>query len=463
VTASDLLICYYGDDFTGSTDAMESLARAGVRTALFIDPPGPDRLARYPGLRAVGVAGLTRSMTPGDIERELRPALARLKALGAPVVHYKVCSTFDSSPQVGSIGRVIDLAAGVFDAPFVPLLVGAPALGRYCVFGNLFARFGRDSEPYRLDRHPSMSRHPITPADESDLRLHLGRQTSKRIELFDVLSVALAPEAARAALEQLLARKPDVVLFDVLYESQLEGIGQLIDGYASRQRPLFVVGSSGVEMALGAHWAARGRISPPAAFPDPRPVEPLLVASGSCSPVTEGQIARALANGFDEVPLDTAALAADDGAARDELRRASDAVVAYLAAGRHVIVHTSRGGQDPRVAATARVLRDRGLDEMSGKTLTARLFGDALGQVVLASVARAGVRRLLVAGGDTSGYLARALGIEALEMIAPLTPGAPLCRARAPGSPADGLEVNFKGGQVGSPDYFAAVARGGAG
>jgi uncharacterized protein YgbK (DUF1537 family) len=214
-------------------------------------------------------------------------------------------------------------------------------------------------------------------------------------------------------------------------------------------------------MALGAHWVARGRIAPPANFPDPGPAEPLLVASGSCSPVTEGQIARALASGFREVEMDTALLASGDGGpVRDELQRKTDAVVAHLAAGRHVIVHTSRGGHDPRVAATASVLRDRGLDEMSSKTLTARLFGTALGQVVLASIARTGARRLLIAGGDTSGYLARALGIEALDMVAPLTPGAPLCRAHAPGSPADGLEVNFKGGQVGSPDYFAAVARG---
>src|SRR4051812_6934361 len=119
--ANNLLICYYGDDFTGSTDAMEFLTRAGVRTALFIDTPGPEQMARYPGLRAVGVAGLTRSMTPDAMERELRPALSRLKALGAPVVHYKVCSTFDSSPRVGSIGRVIDVAVEIFDAPFVPL------------------------------------------------------------------------------------------------------------------------------------------------------------------------------------------------------------------------------------------------------------------------------------------------------------------------------------------------------
>src|SRR5688572_1802244 len=213
---------------------MESLERAGVRTMLFIDPPDAQMLARYPGLRAVGVAGLTRSMPPDAMEAELRPAFAKLKSLGAPVVHYKVCSTFDSSPTVGSIGRAIDVAREIFaDAPFVPLLVGAPALGRYCVFGNLFARLGRESEPYRLDRHPSMSRHPITPADESDLRLHLGRQTDKRIELFDILNVALPPEAAKASLDALLTnRRTDVVLFDVLYESQLAALGRLIDGFA---------------------------------------------------------------------------------------------------------------------------------------------------------------------------------------------------------------------------------------
>src|SRR5688572_5888992 len=208
---------------------MESLERAGVRTMLFIDPPDAQMLARYPGLRAVGVAGLTRSMPPDAMEAELRPAFAKLKALGAPVVHYKVCSTFDSSPQVGSIGRAIDVGRDVFrDAPFVPLLVGAPELGRYCVFGNLFAKFGRDPEPFRLDRHPSMSRHPVTPADESDLRVHLARQTQRRIALLEVLSVERGLDAARAALDQLLADKPDIVLFDVLHERHLSTIGGLI-------------------------------------------------------------------------------------------------------------------------------------------------------------------------------------------------------------------------------------------
>jgi uncharacterized protein YgbK (DUF1537 family) len=450
----NLLLAFYGDDFTGSTDAMESLTLAGVRTALFVEPPDAARLSRYPGLRAVGVAGLTRSMTPDAMEAELRPALAKLKSLGAPVVHYKVCSTFDSSPHVGSIGRVIDIGREIFaDAPFVPLLVGAPALGRYCVFGNLFARFGRDSEPYRLDRHPSMSRHPVTPADESDLRLHLARQTKKRVELFDVLKLALPYDHARAALDRLLTEKPDVVLFDVLSPEHLAMVGRLISDFAKPRAPLFVVGSSGVGMALGAHWHAvgsgangeaptdpPGRIDSGLPFAPPGPARPLLVASGSCSPVTAGQIEWALANGFAEVPLDAAAVI-DGGAAEAALRRAEDVVVANLAARRHTIVHTSRG------AATVR-------------GATAQMLGAALGAVCRAAIARAGVRRLLVAGGDTSGYLARALGIEAIELIAPLTPGAPLCRASAPGSPADGLEVNFKGGQVGSRDYFGAVADG---
>jgi uncharacterized protein YgbK (DUF1537 family) len=442
--ANDLLLCYYGDDFTGSTDALECLTLAGAHTALFIEPPTPDRLARYTGLRAVGVAGMTRSLPPDDMEAELRPALAALRALGAPHVHYKVCSTFDSSPTVGSIGRAMDVAAGVFDALFIPLLVGAPALGRYCVFGNLFARCGGGGPAYRLDRHPSMSRHPITPADESDLRPHLARQTSKRVGLFDVLQLALPPADARAALEALLGEGPEVVLFDVLSPDQLGRIGWLIDAYADRRRPLFSVGSSGVESALGAHWVAEKRLTPADRFPNPGRAEPLLVASGSCSPVTGRQMAWALARGMVEVRLDTQALAAGHDA-EAIVRRAAEATVGHLQAGRSVIVHTSTGGDDARVAAAAD---------------SARLFGTALGRVVRSAVGEGGVRRLCVAGGDTSSYLARALGIEAVEMIGPIVPGAPLCRAHAPGSPADGLEVNFKGGQVGGTDYFEVVARG---
>jgi len=453
------LLSFYGDDFTGSADALEFLTWAGARTALLFKPPAPETLAAYPGLQALGVAGMTRAMTPDAMESELRPALGALRQLGSPHVHYKVCSTFDSSPTLGSIGRAIDVATKIFRAPFVPLLVGAPALGRYCVFGNLFARVGLEGEAFRLDRHPSMKKHPITPADESDLRLHLGRQTLKRIGLFDILQVALPPACAQSALKALLKEKHEIVLFDVLYAEQLKRVGALIDAYASRRHPLFSVGSSGLEMALGAHWAAQGRLTPRRTWPDPGPARPLLVVSGSCSLMTEKQIARALEAGFAEVALDTTAFAEGKYVER-AVRQAAEAAIRHLEARRSVIVHTAKGGSDPRIARTSAAFARRGLGARAVRTSTAQAFGSALGRLVLDAVERTGVKRVVIAGGDTSGYAAQALGIEALEMIAPLAPGAPLCRARVPGSPADGLEVSFKAGQLGGVDYFQVAARG---
>ena len=435
----NLLLAYFGDDFTGSTDALEFLTRAGLRTVLFLKPPTAQQLAQHPGLQAIGVAGLTRSLPPEAMENELRPAFFALRALGAPHVHYKVCSTFDSSPSVGSIGRAIEIGASVFGARFVPLLVGAPALGRHCVFGNLFARMGIGStgEIHRLDRHPSMSKHPVTPADESDLRLHLAKQTAKRISLFDILKVNLPEAEARAALDTLLADTPDVVLFDLLYASQLARVGSLIDAYASPTQPLFSVGSSGIEMALGAYWATQGCLKPITTWSSPGRAEPLLVVSGSCSPITSKQIAWATANGFAEVVLDPNEII--QGKSPSEL----PSILSLLKAGRHVIVHTSRGTIDPRISPA-----------------NSSAIGTTLGQIARSAVSQASIRRVLFAGGDSSSYAARAFGIEAVEMIAPLTPGAPLCRAHSTDPLINGLEVNFKGGQVGSENYFGSVAAG---
>ena len=156
-----LVLCYYGDDFTGSTDVMESLSFAGVKTVLFMAPPTAEQFALFDGVRAVGVAGRTRSMSTQEMVRELVPVFTAFRELDTPIVHYKTSSTFDSSPEVGSIGQAIDLGLSVFGGPFVPLVVGAPVLKRYCVFGNLFARSGLDSDVFRLDRHSTMRHHPI--------------------------------------------------------------------------------------------------------------------------------------------------------------------------------------------------------------------------------------------------------------------------------------------------------------
>ena len=157
--------------------------------------------------------------------------------------------------------------------------------------------------------------------------------------------------------------------------------------------------------------------------------------------------------------LETAPLAAEKNIER-VIEQATATTVRHLQAGRSVIVHTSRGGHDPRLAATARIFNRRGLDASEARTVGAIIFGSALGAVMRGALAQSRVRRLCIAGGDTSSYAARELGIQALEMIAPLTPGAPLCRAHAPDSRVDGLEVVFKGGQVGAEDYFQTVLKG---
>jgi 3-oxoisoapionate kinase len=444
---SNLLLAFYGDDFTGSTDALERLTLAGVRTALFIKAPSARRLKEFSGLQAVGVAGTARSLAPKEMRSELTPALKKLKSLGVRHVHCKVCSTFDSSPQIGNIGCVLDVASKIFHAPFVPLLVAAPTLGRYTIFGTHFARYGIGSEGtiYRLDRHPSISKHPITPMTEADLRLHLAKQTKKKIALFDILQIALPEHASRAELKKILAEKPEVVLFDALDTKHLLRIGSLIDDFASAKRPLFSIGSSGIEAALTAHWNTNEKRRS-AALKPASPVSQILVGSGSCSPVTQKQIAWAEKNGFAEVALNAAAFRASKTGEK-ELGRAATEAIKFLNAGRSVIVHTTRSGANKRVTAS---LKDG----------TAKILGTALGKVLREALAKTKVRRVCIAGGDTSSFAARALGIEALEMAAPLTSGAPLCRVIAPDSPADGLEIVFKGGQVGAENYFGVVKRG---
>ncbi len=438
-----LLLTFYADDFTGSTDALEQLTLAGIRAALFIAPPTPTQLKKFPGLQAIGVAGKTRSLAVAAMEQELKPALLALKKLKPRHVHYKVCSTFDSSRKIGSIGQVMDVAAKIFPAQFIPLLVAAPSLGRYTIFGNHFARYGIGSSGtiHRLDQHPSISKHPVTPMTEADLRLHLAKQTKQRVALFDVLKVSLPAKQADAALKQLLAEKPDAVLFDALTAEHIASVGELLEQSADTNSPLFSVGSSGIEAALGAQWGKKQRAQTAALT-----AKHILIGSGSCSPVTSGQIAWALRQGFVEVALDAAALAGEKTSVK-EIKRATGVAAAWLNAGRSVIVHTTRSGSDKRIAATLR-----------GNT--AKILGTALGNVLRGALEQSKVRRLCIAGGDTSSYAARALGIEALEMIAPLTPGAPLCRAFAPKSLADGCEVVFKGGQVGAENYFQIVLQG---
>jgi uncharacterized protein YgbK (DUF1537 family) len=443
-------LVFYGDDFTGSTDALEVLAFAGLKVVLFVAPPGAAMLARYPGLDAIGVAGDSRGMSGAEMEAGMPAVLAALHATGAPIVHYKVCSTFDSSPETGSIGRILTLARGVFRNPWIPIVGGTPALARYCLFGNLFARSGTDGRIYRIDRHPVMSVHPVTPMKEGDLARHIEAQAPEGANLtiasLGYPSLEAGPDAARVALDALAADRPDAILVDGGSAAHQTVVGALLDRAAEDSRPLFVIGGSGVEYALMQHWGLAGV---PGAFERFAPVDRLLAISGSASKVSAAQIDAAVAVGFAEIAVDPVRLLAEPAFADTLVAEAARA----LEEGRSVLLHTVRGPDDPRIAAL-RAAHGDAYGEAG------RRLGEAMGCILGAVQARTGLTRLAVAGGDTSSQAVQVLGIDALEVAARLTPGVPLCRILAAGRPLDGVEIALKGGQMGAEDFFEAVRRG---
>lgn len=428
------LLSFVGDDFTGSTDAVEVLELAGVRTVLFTRPPTPEQLQQHPDAQAFGVATVARLLPPDAMASLLRPTFSAIREFGAPFLHYKVCSTFDSSPSIGSIGRALDVGVDVCRTACVPVVVGAPSLGRYCAFGNLFVRNRNDTEPLRLDRHPSMSRHPVTPMHEADLRLHLAWQTNSKIGLFDVTQFDGGRESQRAAYAAIRATH-DAVLIDLVHERDLAAVGALLVGDRAARGTTFVVGSSGVESALCAYWSESGTIAPTSVAAAAREaipcLDPILVVCGSCSPVALRQVQCAMDHGFSAVEGSTEPSRLDEAVSR---------VVASLASGKDVVLHTE-GTRDAATTAPQEAA-----------------VGRALGQIVRRVLEQRPVRRVVIAGGDTSGAVASTLGVESMRLAATLVRGAPLMRVTALGSPADGIEMVFKGGQVGATDFFIRAA-----
>jgi uncharacterized protein YgbK (DUF1537 family) len=443
-----LLLTFYGDDFTGSTDAMEALSISGYRTVLFLEPPTSELLKRFEGIRCIGVAGTSRAKSPSDMEEELRPVFKRFAEIQAPLVHYKICSTFDSTPEVGSIGKAIEVAKDYFkDQPVIPLLVGAPPLGRYTLFGQHFARM--HDTVYRLDRHPVMSRHPITPMREADLRLHLAEQTSENIGLMNILELEGNIEIVRERYQKKLSQ-PGILLFDVLDDERMHMTGQLI-WETSSGGSNFVVGSSGVGYALTAYWKSAG-FKPSANKQDSMHVksaEQVFAVSGSASMVTQQQIENAIKDGFHGIRISVDQIVNEESLPRELL----DKAIELIHEGKSVILYTAMGPDDESIAATRERFKQMGiLESQSGE-----FIGSQLGRWTREIMLATGIRRVIVAGGDTSGFVTREMGIYGLETLLPVSPGAPLCKAYSLEEKMDGIELALKGGQLGGPHYFLNV------
>jgi hypothetical protein len=241
------------------------------------------------------------------------------------------------------------------------MVVAAPAIGRWQAFGNLFARAGDGI--HRLDRHPTMSVHPVTPMHEADVTRHLAAQTARGIGLVDF--VALKTGDAEAALERAAA-SAGVIALDVVDEETLAAAGALVWRHAER---MFALGSQGLEYALVAHWRAAG-LATAAAPPPLQPAPRVAVVSGSCSPVTADQIAHAETAGFAGIPLDATA-ALDPARWAGERARAVAAALQAVGEGRDPIVYTARGPSDPAVAGFRTAI------EAAGATSGRRTSGSA--------------------------------------------------------------------------------------
>jgi len=420
-------LIFYGDDFTGSTDALEFLCLYGARAVLFMEVPDESMLERFPGLDAFGVAGKTRSLATDEMKEVLEKDFAQLSAFQTSIIHYKVCSTFDSSPSIGSTGMAMDLGATIFKTPLVPVLGGMPLIGRYCVFSNLFVRMGIGTSGaiHRLDRHPSMSKHPVTPADEADLRLHLGKQTTKRIGAIDINHMQ------RPSHEWMTNLKgdEDAVVLDAMTAEDLIKIGAWLDE-RRQPAPLFSIGSSGIEAALGMHWKIKGILNGNFQSHRIKKEGAMLVVSGSQSPITQSQIEFARSHEYHVHVITADALAAAPDASL------INTIVEQSIEGKPVVVHSG---------------------SRSKSLLDAELLGNYYGKLVREVSSRIQLGKLIVCGGDTSSHTARALGITAVEMIGSCIHGAPLCRAYSTYEEIDGMEMNFKGGQLGPPEYFDMI------
>jgi 3-oxoisoapionate kinase len=411
---------WYGDDFTGATDTLATLACRGQRAFLFLKLPEERHLAEVGELDAVGIAGAARTMTRAEIRSELAPVGEFFRRLGVRVIHYKCCSTFDSAPERGNIATAISILRDYVDHPGVAIVGGQPSLGRYCAFSNLFAASGLEGDVFRLDRHPTMSRHPATPMTEADLGRHLAELGLPDVAPIHWPLLAKSDDLVREEWERL-SQSSQAILFDALEQRHVEAVGRLCQSQ-SKQRSLLMVGASSVAQAC--FEEAGDSLSGQPAAPGP-----VLAFVGSLSPTTRGQVAAA--RSYHRIPVDP-----DDLTTSAHLReQVVDKAVAALAQGLNVMLSTApETGEAPPAATDS--------------------LADLSGLVVDSILKRHPVRRLAIAGGDTSSKIVGRLGFWGLGYQGQISNGVAVSVARSSDKARDNMHVLLKGGQMGHTQLF---------
>jgi len=413
-----MLLGCIADDFTGATDLANMLVRAGMRTVQTIGIPGSGSVEGAPD--AVVVALKSRTIPAAEAVAQSLAALAWLRAEGVRQVYFKYCSTFDST-DAGNIGPVAEALLDALGAEFTIACPAFPVNQRTIYLGHLFVGGELLSDSPMRD-------HPLTPMRDANLVRVLGRQARRRVGLVPWPVVNRGAEAIRAELARLAADGVGHAVVDAIANGDLMAIGA-----ACRDLTL-VTGGSGIALGLPQNFRAQGLLPERAdAAVPPRVAGKPAVLAGSCSAATRAQVA-AMAKTHTAVALDP--LGGGDAAALAAMALA--AVDADLAAGRPFVIYST--AEPAEVAAVqARLGRER----------AATLLEETFAALAQALVGR-GVRRLVVAGGETSGAVVQALNVEALAIGPQIDPGVPWTTSM--GTPR--LALALKSGNFGATDFF---------
>ncbi|HVK92414.1 MAG TPA: 3-oxo-tetronate kinase [Mycoplana sp.] len=412
-----MLLGVIADDFTGASDIANTLAKGlpgqgGLRVSQFLGVPS----APAPADIEAGVVALkSRSIPAAEAVVQSLAALAWLQAQGCQQIVFKYCSTFDSTPE-GNIGPVGEALAEALDVKGVIACPAFPTVGRTVHQGHLFVHD-------RLLNESGMQNHPLTPMTDPDIRRWLARQTRTAVGLVPAGVVRAGADAVRASLAEAAARGETLVIADAATDEDLVTLGR-----ACRDAPL-ITGGSGIALGLPGNFIARGEAQGQGgSFQGVDGPEAIL--AGSCSGATRRQI-EVHAEDHPTLALDVdAVMAGQIGLAE---------LTAFVRAneGRAPLIYSS---SDPASVAAAQARYGR---ERVAATLDA-LFADTARALVAG-----GVRRLVAAGGETSGAVAQALDLGALEVGPEIDPGVPILTNRE-----RTIALALKSGNFGAPDFF---------
>lgn len=405
------------DDFTGATDLAGTLVNEGMRSVQLIGVPSVTPASV--DAEAIVIALKSRTVPAEDAVRESLRALDWLRRAGCHQFLFKYCSTFDSTDR-GNIGPVAEALMEALETDFTIACPAFPKNARTVFKGHLFVGDV-------LLNESGMQDHPLTPMTDANLVRVLGRQTKGEVGLVEFTAVRQGAEAIRTAYETLRGEGKRLAIVDALDEDDLRAIGR-----ASSGLPL-VTGGSGIALGLPVAYRAAGLLGDPqAADRLPSIAGGAAVIAGSCSRATRAQVRYAQ----DHMPafhVDARALAGGSDVVADALAWAAD--------------HTP--SRPVLIYATAEPDAVRALQAEIGVDRAGALVEEALSAIARGLVAD-GVRRLVVAGGETSGAVVRTLGVGGLRIGAEIDPGVPWTVTLD--EPA--LALALKSGNFGTDDFF---------